>query len=753
MCRKLFLLWLVTSSAWASPGSFVIADVSINGTAQRQAMILVRPDGTICTRRADLIEWQINTHELPTENLQNVDHVCLSNLQGIKAHYQSGVLAIEATELAFRGTQIDLQRADISTIDGGKGAFINYDFSHFASRNVRPVSAAAVETVVYVDTLSFASNGVFSSAAGGPKFVRYETNMRWDLPDQVKTLVLGDSVARSGTIARGFRFGGISFGTNFAIRPDVVTFALPAIPGESRIPTAADLLINGVPNSRFDLNPGPFEIRNVPALNGAGDIQLITRDALGRQQVLVVPYYVSASLLREGLTDSGFELGKVREDFGLESYRYGRHFARGLRRHGLSPTLTAEAFAETDGRTHVIGGTLTGAVGSFAIASGSIAVSEYAETGGSFAASLERSARGLSFGLRGQYATAHFAQLGDNAGIRYRFNGSFGASLDKVGNISVIYAVESRYDRGRIATAAVSYQKLIWKRVSLFANVSASRTPDGTRHFAGVVLVMPIDSLTSASASSTSQDGRSEHVVDMRQNLPIDTGWATRARATQGDNHRLRTDAGVTVQNAYGQWLADVSSDGTNRSARFGMNGSLVAAGGVVRAVRQLGDAFAIVSVPGHAGIDVFHENQRVAQTDSAGFAIVPRLRAFEANAVSLDTLKLSLSTELSAPSRKVTPARRAGVLLQFKAGETHGALIRVVQEGGETIPAGAYLTANSENFSFAANSEVWVTGLGGETRALVQWRGERCAVNIPMPDKTKARPRLGPLVCVRANS
>lgn len=78
----------------------------------------------------------------------------------------------------------------------------------------------------------------------------------------------------------------------------MVTFALPTVPGESCIPTPADLLTNDISQSRLYLNAGPFEIRNVPAITSAGQIQLVTRDALGRQQVLTVPYYVAAVLLR-----------------------------------------------------------------------------------------------------------------------------------------------------------------------------------------------------------------------------------------------------------------------------------------------------------------------------------------------------------------------------------------------------------------------------------------------------------------------
>ena len=744
----LLLLLLVARVAWALPGKFVIADVYVNGVAQRPAMISLAPDGSLLARRDDVTSWNLDVRNAPVEKLQDIDHIRLTAIAGVRVSFDGMTLTIEAAESAFQRTQIDLQKTSAPHLDGGKGAYLNYDLSSFASRGQWPASAVALEGVVYADTLTFASNGVFSDAGPGRQFVRYESSFHRDFPDQVRSLVAGDAVSRSGALARAFRFGGISWGSNFAIRPDLVTYALPAVPGESRIPTSADLLINGQAHSRFDLTPGPFEISNVPAINGAGEIQLVTRDALGRQQVLVVPYYVTPSLLRPGLMDSGFELGKVREDFGLESFHYGRPFARGLLRRGATPGLTVEAFAETARGQHVAGGGVTAAVGNFAIASAAVALSDGETAGTSFSASLERSSRGFSFGLRGQYSSRHFTQLGEIAGLHTRLNANAGASLGTLGNVSAVYAAESRYDRGRIATTAISYQKQIGKTLSLLANFSATRTDEGMHHFAGLALVMPLDVLASASLSSTRQDGKSEHVLDVRQSLPADEGWATRSRVTGTDAHRPRVDAGLTWQNAVAQWSADASHAGSSDSIRLGMNGSLVMAGGVTRAVRQLGDAFAIVSVPGYPGIDVFHENLRVARTDASGFAIIPRLRAFESNTVSLDTLKLSLATELSAPRRTVTPGRRAGVLLQFKASKTHGALVRVVNENGDPVPAGALLSIRGESFPVASNGEAWVTGLDQETDAIVKWPGQRCGLRIPVADATKVRPRIGPLTC-----
>jgi outer membrane usher protein len=752
MRSGLLLLLMVGGVALASQrslaGGFVIADVLINGIVQNPAMILQQSDGSILARRADVTSWNLDVRNAPVETLQAIDHVRLSQLPGVRSHYDGATLTLDVAESAFQRSQIDLQKSVTQALDSGRGAYLNYDLSSFAGRGQRPVSGAALEAVVYADTLSVASNGVFSDTRVGRQFVRHETNLQWDFPDQLRSLVAGDTVSRSGALARAFRFGGISVGSNFATRPELVTFSLPSVPGESRIPTSAELLINGQTHSRFDLTPGPFEISNVPAINGAGEIQLLTRDPLGRQQVIVVPYYVTPALLRPGLTDAGFEAGRVREDFGIENFRYGRRFARAQLRRGITPGLTVDAFAEIGDRERVAGTGVTMGVGKVAVASAAIAIRDGNATGTSLFASLERSSRRFSFGLRGQYASRQFSQLGEIAGLHFRLNANAGVSLGSVGNVSVVHATESRYDLARKSTTAINYQKQLSKSLSLQSNFSIARTSDGVRNFAGLALIMPLDELASASLSSTRQGGTSEHMLDVRQNLPTNEGWGTRARLTARDGGNARVDAGLTLQTALGQWSVDASHASSSDNVRLGMNGSLVLVGGIPRAVRQLGDAFAIVSVPGYAGIDIFHENQKVARTDASGFAVIPRMRPFESNAVSLDTLKLSLSTELSDPQRRAKPARRAGALLQFKASETRGALLQIVTESGAPMPAGALISIGGETFMIASKGEAWVTGLSGETDAAVEWNGQRCGVHIVAPVGSKARPHIGPLTC-----
>ncbi|WP_431260641.1 hypothetical protein ACQ86G_11325 [Roseateles chitinivorans] len=63
----------------------------------------------------------------------------------------------------------------------------------------------------------------------------------------------------------------------------------------------------------------------------------MVRDLLGREQIVVQPYYISPSLLKPGLSAYSVEAGWLRLNYGIDSNRYGRAVLAGTWRNGLTP--------------------------------------------------------------------------------------------------------------------------------------------------------------------------------------------------------------------------------------------------------------------------------------------------------------------------------------------------------------------------------------------------------------------------------
>ncbi len=212
-------------------------------------------------------------------------------------------------------------------------------------------------------------------------WVRLDTAWSRDNPDAMRTLRFGDTITPYGSWARSVHIGGIQFGTNFATRPEQVTFPQPSITGTAAVPSALDIVVNGSLRSRTEVPSGAFRIDDVPVVTGAGQIQVVTRDLLGREQIVTQDFYVSERLLKSGLNEYSVSAGALREDFGLASNEYGEFLVSGVLRRGLSELLTIEGRVEATAAAKSAGASITWAVGRYGVTSAALALSDAEESG------------------------------------------------------------------------------------------------------------------------------------------------------------------------------------------------------------------------------------------------------------------------------------------------------------------------------------------------------------------------------------
>src|SRR5712692_274380 len=178
------------------------------------------------------------------------------------------------------------------------------------------------------------------------RLLRLETNWTRDYPDALTSLRLSDTTGHAGVWGRPVLFGGLQWGTNFGTQPGFVTFPLLNMAGEAALPSTLDLYVNDVLRLRRDVPTGPFSVNNLPTITGQGEVRLVLRDLLDREQIISQPYYASNVLLREGLQDYSYELGFARRNFGLRSNEYGRFLAVGTHSRGFTDDFTGEVRAE-----------------------------------------------------------------------------------------------------------------------------------------------------------------------------------------------------------------------------------------------------------------------------------------------------------------------------------------------------------------------------------------------------------------------
>ena len=309
----------------------------------------------------------------------------------------------------LRHHDIDLRRRRSAPVArAGYGGFLNLDFSYggLAGRN-------AVDSVLDLGLFGPAGAGRSDFFVGSDAVRRLDTYWIHDEPGSAVRLLVGDSITHAADWESPVRFGGVQWGTDFALQPDRITFPLPGITGSAALPSTAQLYVNGVQQSQQPLQPGQFRFDSVPTITGAGDLTVMIRDSLGRVQTVTQPFYTSPRLLAAGLDADTLEAGFLRDNYASVDDHYAQPFLATTLQHGYSNEFSGLLRASASARRQLMGlegDTIVSPLGVLTI-SGAAAHTE-AGTGGIATLAFERQANDLSVTLSRRAATRDYGDLG-----------------------------------------------------------------------------------------------------------------------------------------------------------------------------------------------------------------------------------------------------------------------------------------------------------------------------------------------------
>jgi outer membrane usher protein len=634
------------------------------------------------------------------------------------------------------------------------GGFVNYDLYGLEAADQSSLGAI-------FETGLFGASGVLTNSALGQRagsrgsVVRLESTWTLDLPEKLQTLRVGDSINATGAWGQAARFGGVHFGTNFATQPTLITTPLLLAQGEAILPSTVDVLVNGQRVASDAVPPGPFTIDKVPAINGAGEMQVIVTDALGRQQVLSQAYYTGPALLHAGLNEYSFDAGAIREDYASRSNAYGDFMMSGTFRRGITDRLTAELHAEGEwGSAGAVG--IDGAlqVGNLGIATLTAAVGGDGDLGWLGGVGFQRAGPRLSVFAQTRYTSEEFEQLG--TGVRtdrpkQRSFGGFGFSLGEYGNLQLSYGRQSYWARPSTDVLGFSYSVTLgnFGYLGFLANRS---TGDGSSTDVIMTWTMPLGDRRTASLAverspGTAGDHSTDVVAAVQQSLPAGTGAGYYVAMSSNENAQLD----YYYQGAAGLIGAHYARRDGQDGWRVDASGGLALTSAGIMPATALDESFAVVELADYAGLTVYVDNQPVGRTDARGRVLLDSMRAYEASSVSIDPTELPLDASLATASMTVTPAYRSGPVVRFPVIRASAATLRLLQSDGVPVPAGATVATRSERTPVARDGLVYLTTAEGEHDATAEWPGHRCRFNFTRPDEAGPQPDLGDITCVES--
>ncbi|WP_170119149.1 fimbria/pilus outer membrane usher protein [Roseicyclus mahoneyensis] len=683
--------------------------------------------------------------------------VFLDQIPGLSFVYDvpSQTLSITARDAALVPVEISaVPQRDLPQAQAGFGVVLNYRVTANLGDDIFDDGFRAETAFASLDLRAFTPLGVFTTTGtvssriddpGDAAFQRHDTSFTIFSPGRMVTVTAGDFTTAGPTWARPVRLGGIQIRRDFSLRDDVVTSPMLSYSGSPAVPSSIDVYVDNVRAYSGAVASGPFNLSNVPMITSAGEAVFVLRDAAGNEQTTVVPFFATQNLLARGMLDFSFEAGRMRLPYGDGRSAYGDGNAVALSlRYGVSNRLTVETRAEALGALRMVGVGFHAVLFNQAEVSLAGGQSVNGQDSGSFGFGALRTEVG---GVGVRLSTRRtFGTFQDLASVTWEERAaasdpatvvpSFGAitALDAVTlSIPVFGAGSSlglslinseRSDLTNTIVSASYSRQLPWRAASFRINAFHDIAGDGG-FGASMGLSMALGGSAHASAGlQRDRYGRVDTVAGLSRSADRRAGSYGYRVNLSGQN----TSLGATYQTGFGRADLALRNGDAGGSASATFDGALVLAGGGLFASNRIQDGFAVVDL-GIAGVPVSLNNRAVARTGASGRALVPDLRSYRLNRVSIDPLALPLDASLGATAIDVVPARWSGVALDFGGQSEAGALVVLRDASGVFLAPGAEvrLAGSSTAFTLGYDGEVWITGLGAHNHITAQTAGRTC--------------------------
>lgn len=638
------------------------------------------------------------------------------------------------------------------------GLLFNYDSYSLVSSDNSKTTSTSTETRFFGAAGTFSNFAVIrqnwsSGNAEQQGYIRYDTQWKYSDTERMLSYQAGDVVSDALTWSSSVRLGGLRFSRNFSVRPDLVTYPLLNLSGSAEVPSSVDLFINGYKASSTQINGGPYTLTNVPFISGAGEATVVTTDALGRQVTTSVPFYVSNTLLREGLSDFDFSIGALRNNYGINNADYGAGAVSAIYRYGVSNWLTLSTHTEDrEGLTNAgIGSDISvGTLGTLSLSAsasqgegkGNQLTSGYSYYSGIWGVNYQHIQRSADFDNLSSYrSTSTLSRQSDQATL------SFSPWGRVLGSFSLGYFDIQAQDSSRTRLMNLSWSRGLWKNSSV--NISVNHDLQANSYSSMLQLIIPFDELGSVQISGQrSSSGEWGQNIAYNRSAPVEGGFGWNlAHSISGDNY---SQADLTWVNKLATLSGGYYGSRDDRHGWFEAAGSVVLMDNSLFFARRINDAFIVVSTDGYPDVTVNYENRKVGATDKNGHLLIPWATAWYPGKVTLDTLPLPTDTEVPMVEQRIAVRESSGALVEFPVRRVRSATITLVDSAGQPLALGTPVeeTTSRQVSVVGYDGIVWLSHLNRENKLVINADKGQCVVHFELPEQTPVPQRVGPISC-----
>lgn len=597
------------------------------------------------------------------------------------------------------------------------------------------------------------------------------------MPHLDANLSLGDLYS-NGEIIDGVNYRGVLLASDISMLPIESQGFAPTLRGIANGRSKVSVTQNGYKVFERWVPSGPFNIDNVPSINGGDDLLVTIENEAGEKQYYRQPASALPVMVRSGQFFYELNAGEYRPVYAGNSA--GRpYFVAGTARYGFSgnTTLYGGGLINSEYQAYALG--LSRNLAGY----GAISADSTTSLSKS-SAPADKKQRGSAFRLR--YAK-DFSGTGTNftlAGYRYNTSGfrKFSEVFDNSRSASESGdAILSTSGLKNSVSATVS-QRLtdntslylnynkdnFWKsqparqtlqagysfnlgRASIMLSGTLNHLQDKKSSALSVSFSMPLFTtpysprLYATSGYGARNLTNTLTLSDTSTRVP-GLSYSTSAASTQGEHGKTQA-FGVSAQysGAKGNLRSHVSHSNARNQLDMGGEGALTFYDGSLIASPPLGDTNIIART--NEIENVGFDFQSKSRTNHSGYALLTNASPYTKNRVSVRTETLDDEVEIEKLVGEVTPTRGAFSMIDFSGKKGKKIILRAMNTKGDFAPFAAEVVIHSEKNQdissalVSGNGSAYLTGVPENARFEIKVNGEQwCSGEISERDYRSAK-------------
>lgn len=723
----------------------ILSNLWINGLDRNTEALVLQQDNQYYVECQILNSLNLKVFLLKKHATQ--EQYCLVSSDQIHSNFDNASQSLKIDFPAEYFLGYSNQNTMLQPDKASLGAFLNYDFFYdkfdqgYEFNNFYELGIFK-DYWLLNNSLIYRKNDADDDSTG---VIRLNSSLSIDFPQHFTRLTLGDNTNIYNSLIDSFRFGGISFGTNFSERSDFIYWNTPILRGSAIVPSTIDLYINGVSIYRQNVTPGDYTLQTGANIQQSGNAQIVVEDILGNRSVQNFPVLINNRLLKVGLNEYNVSLGKLRFNYDYDSNDYRDFFTNVYFRRGFSTDTTLGFNGSYSDDVKNLGLMWTQSLGRYALldvnAAGS---SAYGNDGYSVGASVSNSFDSFSMGLSTRYSSEDYQSLGYTQDFRNpRIDSLAYLSFFKVPYVNSVNLnyVERRYypddevPRNNSKLLTVGISKSFSRRLSFTASYFKD-FGDFNDSGAFFSLIFNWDDNKNIYLDQTTYgDTR----LTFAKSSPEQTGFDYSVGAERRD--------GEMTYNGFGLFKTDVgdltlqhTQNSDSYDSRVSYRGALVWLNHQVNLTKSVDSAFALVKVGDYKDVDVMRSLSPVGRTNKNGYFFIHDILPYISYDLSFDQDQLPIEDKIDYSSKKMVALNQRGYYIDFPVIHTQQVIVKLRDKNGNLLARATpvYLDQNTDQvYPVDQQGNVYLYGLLPKTYQLSTQGDKACHSQLQIPEKT----------------